>query len=83
MESSFDLPGWDGTAVFDSFQEQNVTIENLENRDYIVSASPVISWEINAFGERIVVLGSDYGEVFSLPTPVSYTHLTLPTTPYV
>ena len=49
VESSFDLPGWDGTAVFDSFQEQNITIEELENRDYIVSASPVISWEINAF----------------------------------
>ena len=73
VESSFDLPGWDGTAVFDSFQEQNVTIENLESRDYIVSASPVISWEINAFGERIVVLGSDYGEVFSLPTQNEFT----------
>ena len=73
VESSFDLPGWDGTAVFDSFQEQNITIENLENRDYIVSASPVISWEINAFDERIVVLGSDYGKVFSLPTQNEFT----------
>jgi putative ABC transport system permease protein len=73
VESSFDLPGWDGTAVFDSFQEQNITIENLESRDYIVSASPVISWEINAFGERIIVLGSDYGEVFSLPTQSEFT----------
>jgi len=73
VESSFDLPGWDGTAVFDSFQEQNITIQNLENRDYIISASPVISWEINAFNERIIVVGSQYGEVFSLPTQNKFT----------
>ena len=67
VETSFDLPGWDGTAVFDSFQEQNVTIDELESRDYISSADPVLSWEIGAFNERIVVIGSNYGNVFSLP----------------
>ena len=48
VETSFDLPGWDGTAVFDSYQEQNNTIMDLESRDYISSADPVLSWQINA-----------------------------------
>ena len=76
VETSFDLPGWDGTAVFDSFQEQNVTINDLESRDYISSADPVLSWEINAFNERIVVIGSNYGNVFSLPTETKFTQFT-------
>ena len=76
VETSFDLPGWDGTAVFDSFQEQNVTITDLESRDYISSADPVLSWEINAFNERIVVIGSNYGNVFSLPTETKFTQFT-------
>ncbi len=76
VETSFDLPGWDGTAVFDSFQEQNVTITDLESRDYIISADPVLSWEINAFNERIVVIGSNYGNVFSLPTQTKFTEFT-------
>ena len=76
VETSFDLPGWDGTAVFDSFQEQNITINDLESRDYISSADPVLSWEINAFNERIVVIGSNYGNVFSLPTETKFTQFT-------
>ena len=76
VETSFDLPGWDGTAVFDSFQEQNVTINELESRDYISSADPVLSWEIGAFNERIVVIGSNYGNVFSLPTENEFTQFT-------
>ena len=76
VETSFDLPGWDGTAVFDSFQEQNVTIEELESRDYISSADPVLSWEIGAFNERIVVIGSNYGNVFSLPTENEFNQFT-------
>lgn len=76
VETSFDLPGWDGTAVFDSFQEQNSTIIELEERDYIISASPVLSWEINAFNERIVVIGSNYGDVFSLPTETEFSQFT-------
>ena len=76
VETSFDLPGWDGTAVFDSFQEQNATILELENRDYISSASPVLSWEISAFNERIVVIGSHYGDVFSLPTETDFDEFT-------
>ena len=76
VETSFDLPGWDGTAVFDSFQEQNVTIDELESRDYISSADPVLSWEIGAFNERIVVIGSNYGNVFSLPTENEFTQFT-------
>ena len=76
VETSFDLPGWDGTAVFDSFQEQNSTILELEERDYIISASPVLSWEINAFNERIVVIGSNYGDVFSLPTETEFSQFT-------
>ena len=76
VETSFDLPGWDGTAVFDSFQEQNATIIELENRDYITSASPVLSWEISAFNERIVVIGSHYGDVFSLPTETKFNEFT-------
>ena len=76
VETSFDLPGWDGTAVFDSFQEQNVTIDELESRDYISSADPVLSWEIGAFNERIVVIGSNYGNVFSLPTENEFNQFT-------
>tara|TARA_B100001564_G_scaffold85119_2_gene68883 strand:+ start:118 stop:2565 length:2448 start_codon:yes stop_codon:yes gene_type:complete len=76
VETSFDLPGWDGTAVFDSFQEQNVTINELESRDYISSADPVLSWEIGAFNERIVVIGSNYGNVFSLPTENEFNQFT-------
>ena len=76
VETSFDLPGWDGTAVFDSFQEQNVTIDELEGRDYISSADPVLSWEIGAFNERIVVIGSNYGNVFSLPTENEFNQFT-------
>ena len=76
VETSFDLPGWDGTAVFDSFQEQNNTIIELENRSYITSASPVLSWEISAFNERIVVIGSHYGDVFSLPTETEFNEFT-------
>tara|TARA_B100000941_G_scaffold267749_1_gene223901 strand:- start:348 stop:2795 length:2448 start_codon:yes stop_codon:yes gene_type:complete len=76
VETSFDLPGWDGTAVFDSFQEQNNTIMDLESRDYISSADPVLSWQINAFNERIVVIGSNYGNVFSLPTETEFTEFT-------
>ena len=76
VETSFDLPGWDGTAVFDSFQEQNTTINDLESRDYISSADPVLSWQINAFSERIVVIGSNYGNVFSLPTENTFIEFT-------
>ena len=72
IESSFDLPGWDGTAVFDSFQDQNLTVTELENRSYIEGASPVLSWEIKAFNERIIVIGSEYGGVFKLPTNVEF-----------
>ena len=76
VETSFDLPGWDGTAVFDSFQEQNTTIDDLESRDYVSSADPVLSWQINAFSERIVIIGSNYGNVFSLPTETKFTEFT-------
>ena len=76
VEASFDLPGWDGTAVFDSFQEQNLTIYDLENRSYISSASPVLSWEISAYNERLVVIGSNYGDVFSLPTETKFEKFT-------
>ena len=76
VEASFDLPGWDGTAVFDSFQEQNSTIYDLENRSYISSASPVLSWEISAYNERLVVIGSNYGDVFSLPTETKFAKFT-------
>ena len=61
VETSFDLPGWDGTAVFDYPQDEDFAVQDLENRSYIQSASPVLSWEISAFNERIVVIGSEYG----------------------
>ena len=76
VETSFDLPGWDGTAVFDSPQNEEDIVTELENIEYIQSASPVLSWEINAFDERIVVIGSEYGEVFSLPTVNDFTKFT-------
>ena len=76
VETSFDLPGWDGTAVFDSPQNEEDIVTELENIEYIQSASPVLSWEINAFDERIVVIGSEYGEVFSLPTDNDFTKFT-------
>ena len=76
VETSFDLPGWDGTAVFDSPQNEEDIVTELENIDYIQSASPVLSWEINAFDERIVVIGSEYGDVFSLPTENEFTEFT-------
>ena len=76
VETSFDLPGWDGTAVFDYPQNEEQIVLELENRDYIESASPVLSWEISAFDERIVVIGSEYGEVFSLPTETEFKRFT-------
>ena len=74
--NQFDLPGWDGTAVFDSFQEQNVTIDELESRDYISSADPVLSWEIGAFNERIVVIDQLW-QCFYLPTEMNLINLHL------
>ena len=76
VETSFDLPGWDGTAVFDYPQDEDFAVQDLENRSYIQSASPVLSWEISAFGERIVVIGSEYGDVFSLPTENEFIQFT-------
>ncbi len=58
------------------FKSKNITITDLESRDYIISADPVLSWEINAFNERIVVIGSNYGNVFSLPTQTKFTEFT-------
>ena len=76
VETSFDLPGWDGTAVFDYPQDEDFAVQDLENRSYIQSASPVLSWEISAFNERIVVIGSEYGDVFSLPTENEFIQFT-------
>ena len=76
VETSFDLPGWDGTVVFDYPQDEDFAVQDLENRSYIQSASPVLSWEISAFGERIVVIGSEYGDVFSLPTENKFIQFT-------
>ena len=40
---------------------------------------------LRAFDRQLALLGTDYVDMYMIhwPTPVSYTHLTLPTTPYV
>ena len=65
-----------------NFSKDGFLIDNkLYNYSILISSENIYTWNIHS---KITVKNFDFIKTLkSYPEPVSYTHLTLPTTPYV
>ena len=74
------MNNWDNVRLVPEFNEQGVACYRLDGGDYVNEYYITSEAETRKLLNTPEVVGY---EVYNCLIPVSYTHLTLPTTPYV
>ena len=80
-----DIPEWCKQTIFDGFTQLKFTLKHIKffGHDIAVEKLVLLYTQVQSISEHLDKSGNEPKNRQIGTTPVSYTHLTLPTTPYV